>query len=156
SDAMVDTSAPAVPALTLSESSPSSFVSGTTLYYNPTAAGAGFTVDAATSDAQSGVQKVNFPAIAGITGGGDATTSPYQGSYSWATGASASGDADVTVTNKAGLTSTASLTLTPDSTAPSSQSAAISGGPWYTSLSVPLTLAGGSDAGAGIDGASGI
>src|SRR5439155_21392958 len=106
SDATVGTSAPAVPALPLSENSPSSFVSGTTLYYNPTAAGAGFTVDAATSDAQSGVQTVDFPAIAGITGGGSATSSPYQDSYSWATGASASGESDVIVTNKAGLTST--------------------------------------------------
>ena len=36
-DAKVDTSAPSAPSLTLSESSALSYVSGTTLYYNPQA-----------------------------------------------------------------------------------------------------------------------
>src|SRR5581483_7664593 len=45
---------------------------------------------------------------------------------------------------------------TPDTTAPAGQSATLGGGPWFTSLSVPLTLDDGSDAGAGIDPASGV
>src|SRR5262249_38300702 len=62
----------------------------------------------------------------------------------------------ITAYDNAGNTSTATLTLTPDSTAPNGQTIALSGGPYYTSLSVPLTLGNGSDAGAGLDTASGV
>src|SRR5439155_4163612 len=117
---------------------------------------ASFTVDAASSDGGSGLQKVGFPAVSGMSGGGDVGSSPYSTSYGWSASTSASGSQTVTVTNNAGLTSSATFAVTPDTAAPSGQSAALSGGPWYTSLSVPLTLANGSDAGAGIDSASGV
>src|SRR5439155_19547651 len=45
------------------------------------------------------------------------------------------------------------LAALPASTA---QGVDLAGGPWYTALSVPLTLAGGSDTGAGVDAASGV
>src|SRR5581483_4084991 len=151
-DAKVDTTAASAPSLTLSESSALEYASGTTLYYNPQGSNSGsFTVDATSSDAQSGIQKLNFPAVTGMTGGGDDTTSPYQGSYSWDNTTTASGSKTVTVTNNAGSTATATFTVTNDATAPTGQSAALSGGPWYTTLSVPLTLDFGSDAGAGLD-----
>src|SRR5262249_59146163 len=52
-DAKVDTTAPAAPSLTVSESSSKSYVSGTTLYYNAQGTNtAGFTVDATTSAAE--------------------------------------------------------------------------------------------------------
>ena len=66
----IDTTAPAAPTLTLSESpgSPKQHVSGTTLFYNPQGGNAGsFTVGATTSDPQSGIDRVTFPALDGMT-----------------------------------------------------------------------------------------
>src|SRR5207253_9430554 len=114
------------------------------------------TVAATSADAQSGLQKLNFPAIAGMTGGGDDTTSPYQGAYSWTATTSASGAQTVTAYAGSGLTATSSFTVTPDSTAPSGQTVALSGGPYFSTLSVPLTLANGTDGGAGVDATSGV
>src|SRR5436853_3847882 len=83
-DAKVDTSAPSAPALTLSESSPLEYVSGSTLYYNPQGSNSGsFDVSGTSSDAQSGIQKLTFPAVGGLTGGGDVTSSPYSSTYGW-------------------------------------------------------------------------
>src|SRR5439155_18058727 len=83
-DAKVDTTAPGAPALTLSESSALSHVSGTTLYYNAQGSNtAPFDVSATSSDGQSGVQKLSFPSVSGMTGGGDDITSPYAGTYTW-------------------------------------------------------------------------
>ena len=80
-------------------------MSGTTLFYNPQGGNAGsFTVGATTSDAQSGIDRVTFPALGGMTGGGDDSSSPYQGSYSWTSASSASGSQTVTAHNNAGLT----------------------------------------------------
>ncbi len=118
----IDTSAPAAPTLTLSESpgSPKQHVSGTTLFYNPQGGNAGsFTVGATTSDPQSGIDRVTFPALGGMTGGGDDSSSPYQGSYSWTSASSASGSQTVTAHNNAGLTGTAGFTTTPDTAPPS-------------------------------------
>jgi len=150
----VDTSAPTVPALTLSESpaSANQHVSGTTLYYNPSGSNSGsFTVDAATSDPQSGIEKVTFPAVTGMTGGGDDTASPYQGAYGWTSSTSGSGAQTVTAHNTAGLTSGSSFSVTPDTTAPTGQTAALVGGPYYTSASVGFTTGDGSDSGSSLD-----
>src|SRR5262249_25463411 len=70
-DAKVDPSAPSAPSLTLSESSALSSVSGTTLYYNAQGTNtASFTVTGTSTDAQSGITKLNFPTVTGMTGGG--------------------------------------------------------------------------------------
>jgi Chitobiase/beta-hexosaminidase C-terminal domain/Bacterial Ig domain/Bacterial Ig-like domain (group 3) len=154
-----DTSAPTGPTLTLSETpvDPDQHAAGTTLYYRPGGGRAGtFTVDAATSDPQSGIQKVTFPAIAGMTGGGDDLASPFEGVYDWSTGTGASGAQTVTARNNASLTSSAGFTVTPDSTAPVGQSVALGGGTYYTALSVPLTLVNGSDSDSGVSAASGL
>src|SRR6476660_675378 len=104
---MVDTSAPSAPGLSISESSPLSFVSGTTLYYNAQGTNtAAFTVTGTSTDGQSGINKLNFPAISGTTGGGDDTTSPYTGAYTWDQNTTASGSQTVTATNGAGSTAT--------------------------------------------------
>ena len=156
-DAKIDTTAPSAPALTLSESSALSYVSGTTLYYNAQGSNtASFTVDGTSTDAQSGIQKLNFPSVPGMTGGGDDVSSPYQGSYTWTNTTSASGSQTVTASNSAGTTATSTFSVTKDVTAPTGQTADLSGGPWYTSLSVPLTLGNGSDSGSGIDATSQI
>ena len=115
----LDNTAPTAPVLSLSEASPLSFVSGTTLYYNAQGANtASFTVDATSTDADSGIQKINFPAVAGMAGGGDDLTSPYQGAYTWNPATAASGAQTVTVTNGQGLTSTGTFTVTKDATNP--------------------------------------
>ena len=138
--------------LTLSESSPLSFVSGTTLFYNAQGSNtASFTVDGTSSDPQSGIQKLTFPSVSGMTGGGDDTSSPYQGSYTWDNTTTASGAQTVTSHNGAGATATATFTVTKDTTAPTGQTSDLAGGPWYTTLSVPLTLGWGTDAGSGVD-----
>src|SRR3989442_9895589 len=84
-----------------------------------------------------------------MSGGGDVASSPYQATYGWTSSTSASGAQTVTVTNGAGLASTDAFTVTPDTTAPSGQSAAVTGG-YYSSLSVPVSLGNGSDSGSGI------
>src|SRR5262249_25607632 len=58
--------------------------------------------------------------------------------------------------NDAGLNASDTITIVADSNAPSGQSVALSGGPWYTTRSVPLTLANGTDAETGVDVASGV
>jgi hypothetical protein len=57
----------------------------------------------------------------------------------------------LTVTNGSGLTGTGSITISADSTAPSGQTIALAGGPWFATTSVPLTIARGTDAGSGVD-----
>src|SRR5262249_26216987 len=98
--AKVDTSAPAAPGLTLSESSGLEYLSGTTLYYNPQGSNSdSFTVAATDADAQSGIEKLTFPALAGMTGGGDDPSPPYQSSYTWDASTTATGAQTVTATN---------------------------------------------------------
>src|SRR5439155_23568175 len=100
----VDTTAPSAFTPSLAESSPLEYASGTTLYYNAQASNsASFTVSAAPTDAQSGIQKLNFPAVTGMSGGGDDTSSPYQSSYTWTASTTVSGAQTVTATNNAGL-----------------------------------------------------
>ena len=154
----IDTTAPSAPALTLNESSPFEFVSGTTLFYNPSGSNSGsFTVDAITSDAGSGIQKVSFPALTGMGGGGDDTNSPYQGSYSWNNTATTSpGANDVTAHNNAALTAQTPFTVTKDVTAPSGGSVDYPNG-FQTSTSVTITTADGNDGtGAGLDATTGV
>ncbi len=120
---MVDISAPSAPSLTISESSPLSHVSGTTLYYNAQGANsASFTVEAASSDDQSGIQKLAFPTVTGMTGGGDDTSSPYSTTYSWDDTTAAGGDWTVTAVNGAGTTATETFSVARDTTAPAGYS----------------------------------
>ncbi|HKP19173.1 MAG TPA: chitobiase/beta-hexosaminidase C-terminal domain-containing protein [Gaiellaceae bacterium] len=161
-DALVDTSAP-----TVTDTAPTE-ISGAgdqywdsttdTLWFRPAATGS-FTLNASASDSQSGIAQVDFPTLVGTTGwsgaGGSDTSSPYASpvSYSWTASASAPGAKTVTATNKTGLTATDTITISADSTAPTGPTAALSGGPWYSTTSVPLTIGTGTDSAAGIDSA---
>jgi hypothetical protein len=114
----VDLSAPIGPGLALAESEPDEHVDGTTLYYNPSGENSGtFSVAAVTSDAESTVAQVSFQDVFG-SDEATATTAPYQTAYSWTTSATFSGPRTVEATNGAGLTASASFTLTPDTTGP--------------------------------------
>ena len=68
---------------------------------------------------------VAFPAIAGLLGGGADTAAPYASSYSWTSTTSASGAQTLVARNGAGLESSATFTLTPDTTAPSGQTVTV-------------------------------
>jgi VCBS repeat-containing protein len=144
--------------LTIAESSPWEFLAagGNTLYYNNNGSNTGsFTVTSNAADTQSGIANVAFPVVFGADSLTD-PTSPYAQTYSWTNTATANAAFTATITDGAGLTSSGTFTLTRDITAPTGQTVALSGGPWFTTASVPLTLANGSDTGAGLDAASAV
>src|SRR5690348_15606109 len=117
----VDTTAPSAPAITLGNATGNTFISGTTVFVNAQAGKSGsFTASATSTDPNSGIQKLSFPALAGFSsGGGDDTTSPYgSGTYNWSGAVAASGSQTVTSTNNAGATANSTFTVTPDTTAP--------------------------------------
>ena len=156
-DAYVDTSAPTATVL-LSTSSPNTYVNaaGTTVYYNGQGSYSGaFTATVTPTDGQSGIQKVTFPAVTGMTGGGDAASpGPYAMTYNWTASTTASGAQTTTTYNNAGLAATKTFTTTKDVTNPTGQTVALSGGPYFSSLSVPLTIGNGSDSGSGVNASS--
>jgi Bacterial Ig domain len=126
----VDTSAPAAPSLSVSGATGNTFLSGTTAYINAQAGKSGsFQVTATTSDAQSGILKVNFPTPSGFSsGGGDDASSPFSsGTYNWSGAVAASGSQTVTSTNNALLTSTSSFTVTPDTADPTGGAVTVNG-----------------------------
>jgi hypothetical protein len=130
------------------------YFSAGTVFFRPAGSGS-FTLNAT---AQSGVVSVTFPdvsATAGWTGstGGTDTTSPYSSpnTYSWVTGATAPGSQKVSAITATGQTSTAAIAFSADSTPPTGQTITLTGGPFFPSSSVPLTISRGTDAGAGVD-----
>jgi chitobiase/beta-hexosaminidase-like protein len=143
------------PSLSISESSAYEYVSGsTTLYYAPTGSNTGsFTVTATWPG--SSIASVDFPAVFSDDPAGGTTTSH---TYNWTASASDSGSktATVTSTGTPAKTGTPAFVVTPDKTAPTGQTVTLSGGPGYSTLSVPLLLGNGTDAGAGVDGSSGV
>ena len=94
--------------MTLSESSPFAHVSGSEIFVNTGQTGA-YDVEATSSDAHSGIDKVRFP------GPSDDSTSPYQASYDLD---DLSGAQTVTAFNGVGLTASSPFTVTPDTAAP--------------------------------------
>ena len=135
----VDTSAPAAPAITLSESSPYAYVSGQTVFVNTGQSGS-YDVDATSSDAQSGIEKIRFP------GPVDDTSSPYGTSYGFG---ALSGSQTVTAYNGAGLTASDTFTVTPDTTAPATTDDTGTIGSAWRNAPVTVTLSP-SDGGAGV------
>ena len=100
--------------MTLSAATGNSFVSGSTVYIAPLAGrSGGFTAAATSTDLDSGIAKVSFPALSGFSGGGgDDLTSPFSTTYSWSGAVGASGPQTVAATNNAGLTAAATFTGT--------------------------------------------
>jgi hypothetical protein len=130
------------------------YYSAGTVWFRPAGIGS-FTLNAT---AQSGVAWVTFPDASTTSGwsastGGTDTSSPYSSpvGYTWTAGAAAPGAKTVTATSGAGQTMTAAITISADSTPPTGQTIAVSGGPFFAIASVPLTISRGTDAGAGVD-----
>ena len=133
-----------------------------TIWFRPAASGS-FTMNATAEDGESGIDQVAFPDVSTTTGwsgstGGTDTTDPFSSpvAYTWTASAAAPGARLLTATNTAGVSGTGTITLSADSTPPTGPTIALSGGPWFATLSVPLTIGAGSDAGAGIDAARGV
>ena len=141
------------------------FLNGTTVYYRGTAAG-NLQLQNAVADAGSGPASSIFPALGGTVGTWTHTTQtvntpaggPYvtTNNFAWNAGETNSPTESVTSTDNAGNTSNATvLTFTNDSTAPS-VTAPLSVAGYYTSLSVPVTMNGGSDGGSGVAAGSSV
>ncbi len=129
-DIKVDSTAPSTPALVLSVQTGDTAITGSTVYINPQAGHSGtFQVQATTTDLDSGIQKVAFPALAGfLGGGGDDLAAPYVTTYSWGSGATASGAQPVTATSNAAVTGTASsFTVVADTAAPAGGALTVNG-----------------------------
>jgi hypothetical protein len=120
----VDTTDPTVAVTGWTESTATTYQNGgTTLWYNPApATGGPATLTATVTDAQSGPDKVDFPALgANWTPGTTSTdsSSPFTNDYAWtATPPAVVGAKNVTGYNKAGGATTAGFTVTADSTDP--------------------------------------
>src|SRR5581483_3509853 len=109
------------------------------------------TADAMVDTTSPGAPSLTYTALSATSASGDTLC------YSGAAGPTApSGPQDVTATNGAGLTASTAITLTPDTTPPTGQTVSLSGGPWYTTTNIPLTLDNGTDNQAGIDPTSGL
>ena len=135
-----------------------------THFFRPGGAGS-FTLNATASDVETAVAGVAFPNVSAVSGwtgstGGNDSSSPYASpaDYTWTAGATAPDARTITATDKAGRTANDTVTIAADSSAPTGHSVSLAGAgaPYYTSLSVPLTLVDGSDAGSGIDTATRI
>ena len=141
------------------------FQVGNTVYYRGAAAG-NFQLLNAVSDAGSAPASSIFPALGGTLGSWTHTTQtvntpaggPYvtTNNFAWNAGETNSPTESVTSTDNAGNTSNATvLTFTNDSAAPSVTTPSVVAG-YYTSLSVPVTLNGGSDGGSGVASGSSV
>jgi hypothetical protein len=144
------------PALTFATTGANTYASGGSVYYNPQGANSGsFTVNAPNvADPDSGLQKVNFPALAGMTGGGDVSApGPYSTTYGWTSGSTSSGSNNVTASNNATLSATALFNVFPDTTAPAGGAITANGAATFsTTGTVSLGKTDFTDLGSGIAG----
>jgi Bacterial Ig domain len=151
----VDNTAP-VHALTMASGS-GAYLAGATMYFKSDAAGS-FVLDDALTDATSGPASVAYPDIA-TTGWSHSpettTTGPNFASsaFSWTPGASTPTGYVLTGMDVAGNPGTQPLAFASDTTPPAGGSISYTGG-YYTTASVPITLADGTDSQSGVDTAS--
>jgi hypothetical protein len=150
--------APAPPAPALSFSSLTNAYwsgAGTAIFYRPGAASGGFTVNATSADTTSGSTGYVFPTLPGGWSGSSGGTGVHNYSWSPANPTAPSGGQAVTATNNAGGQSSTSFTATPDSAAPSGGTVTYPDG-YSSAATVSVGFTQGTDAGAGLAGASGF
>jgi hypothetical protein len=144
----VDTTPPSL-SLSLVANDGYDYVSGSTVFYNPSSGNSGsFTVSATTSDPESGIDHVAFPTVFG-SDGGNVANSPYQTTYSWTDTATGSGSKTVSSYDGAGLSTDKSFTLTPDTTPPTGGSVSYADG-YNTTGAVMVSVTDATDSGSGI------
>jgi large repetitive protein len=140
----LDNTPPAVPVLTLAESSPDSHVAGTTLYYRSAGTGGSFTVNATTADGPSGLEKMRFPGLAGgftPTTFADDFVTPYTRGYSWTAGATYANPSNaVSAYDKVGNTTSATFAVTPDPDPPTTTDNTGSLGPAWKNTTQTVVL----------------
>ena len=135
----VDNSAPSTPLVTLSESSPFAYASGAEVFVNTDETGS-YDVEATSSDAHSGIDKMRFP------GPTDDSSSPYRASYGFS---DLAGAQSVTAFNGVGLTASTPFTVTPDTAEPSGGSVGYPDG-YDADGDVTITVDAGADALSGV------
>ena len=116
--------------LTLDESSPYAHVVGTEIFVNTNQSGS-YDVEASTSDAVSGIDKVVFP------GGVEDTSAPYAATYDFD---DLGGTETVTAHDRAGNTASSDFEVTEDVTAPSTTDDTASIGSAWQTAPVTVTL----------------
>jgi hypothetical protein len=147
-----DNNAPSGPTLSLTATTADGFGQGATFFYRPAGTGS-VNVTATTSDPGSGINGVLFPALSGgFTPTTTATdsTAPYVRTYSWSPGATLSSASNtVTVTDNVGNTSSATFSVVPDSTPPTTtDNTAAIGNAWKnTNQTVILSASDGTGSG---------
>jgi hypothetical protein len=154
-DIKVDTTVPPAPVVGFSAFTNAS-ATGSIVYYQPGAASGSFTTTATASDLFSGIASYAFPTLpSGWTSmAGALGVEVY--SYSAANPTAPSGNQTVTATNDAGDKSgTTAFTVVADATAPSGGSITYTAG-YYTTASVSVAFSPGTDAGSGVNAASGV
>lgn len=147
-DARVDTTPPSPPALTLTSSSSTVHVSGTTVFYRPTVSGS-LAIAATSADPETGIARISFPALAGASGGDGDEAAPYETTFSWLA-LIAAGEESVIASNPAGLASRSAFSLAADADGPIGTSVTLVGGPRFSGGSVTLKIEEGADAGSGV------
>ena len=130
-----------------------------TLYYKSDAAGS-FSFSNALTDSGSGPYSTTFPAIgtAGWTHAleTDLTGPPYVSTaYSWTPNPTNPANQTLVGTDAALQSANQVVSFVSDTSLPTGMSASVTAG-YFTALSVPVTLANGSDTGSGVNAASGI
>jgi len=89
--------------------------SGKTLTYAPGGTNSGSFKVTVTANTTNAITNVEFPTIAGMTGGGDVTTPPYEMTYSWTATTTTAGGQVVKVTDADGTVQKANaFTVTPE------------------------------------------
>jgi hypothetical protein len=118
----VDTSDPAAPSLSLSDSSAAVHTAGATAFYRPSGSGS-FDVAASSTDAHSGIASYSFPALTGFTTSGSGASR----TYTLATPTEPDGGKSVSTHNNAARSSSSDFTLTADTTDPTGGALAVNG-----------------------------
>jgi hypothetical protein len=94
--------------------SPNQSASGSTLTYAPGGTNSGSFAVTVTPATSSTITSVDFPIVAGLTGGGSVTTAPYVMTYSWSAATTTSGAQTITVNDSDPSSRSATFTVTPE------------------------------------------
>jgi hypothetical protein len=148
-----DITAPTGPTLALAATTPDGFAQGSQFFYRPAGVG-GLNVTATTSDPGSGINRVTFPGLgSGFTPAAGVTdfTSPYLVTYTWTAGATFSnGSNTVTAFDNIGNSSTATFSVMPDSTPPTTTDNTASIGNAWKNTNQTVTLTRNDGTGSGV------